>query len=91
MGKLKQSVIDTPLEDQTDPRDTGSYGAEYEAEEQRKADEKEVSLCWAIFELAKAAKFLNENCHSLTVGDLQDISKATQLLQDIPSKVTKPF
>lgn len=91
MGKLKQSVIDTPLEDLTDPRDTGSYGPEYEAEEQRKADEQEVSLGWAVFELSKAAKFLNENCHSLTVGDLQDISKATLKLQEIPSKVAKPF
>ena len=91
MGKLKQSVIDTPLEDQTDPRDTGSYGAEYEAEEQRKADEKEVSLGWAIFDLVKAAKHLNENCRSLTVGDLADITKATEQLQEIPNKVAKPF
>jgi len=26
VGKLKQSLIDTEFEDQTDPRDTGNYG-----------------------------------------------------------------
>ncbi len=91
MGQLKQALIDTDQEDQTDPRDTGSYGPEHEAEEQRKADEAEVSLGWAVFELKKAAKFLNENCHSLTIADLAEIAQATEQLQAIPRKVSEPF
>lgn len=72
--------------DVTDPRDPGVYPGEPTA-----ADEQEIATGWAIFELAKAANFLNENASSLTVGDLRDISKAVHKLQDIPSKVRKPF
>lgn len=54
-------------------------------------DDQDIALGWAIFDLVKAAKALNDNAYSLTVGDLQEISKATLLLQDIPSKIAKPF
>lgn len=86
MGKLKQMLIDTDQEDQTDPRDPGVYPGQEEAEA-----EAEVSLGWAVFDLIKAANYLHEHAYSLTVGDLQDISKATLKLQDIPTKVNKPF
>lgn len=82
MGQLKQSLIDTEQEDQTDPRDTFSPPESHESE---------VATGWAVFELLKAAKHLHDNAFSLDVGDLQDISKATLLLQDIPSKINKPF
>lgn len=73
------------------PRGKGDpdfYG--YPGEDQANI-EQEVSLGWAIFELQKASKFLNENCLHLTTGDLADIAKATEKLQDIPRKLNKPF
>ena len=84
MGKVKQSLIDTDQEDQTDPRDTGVYPGQAEAE-------SEIGLGWAIFDLKKCASTLLDKAGYLTVGDLQDISDAVQKLQNIPSKVRKPF
>lgn len=43
MGKVKQMLIDTVHEDQTDPRDTGNYG-ETTVDEPSEADHAMVEL-----------------------------------------------
>lgn len=88
MSKIKSILprgadITNPLGDAVNPAE--------EAELERRQQKKEIELGWAIFELKKAAKHLYDNCTGLTVGDLQAISKSTLMLQDIPSKIAKPF
>ena len=83
MGKVKQMLIDTPLEDQTDPRDTGDYG-EPEQTEPTQAE-------WAVIELVRASANVINNAQGLTVGDLKDITEVIENLQDLAKHIRKPF
>jgi len=83
MGKLKQSLIDTEFEDQTDPRDTGNYG-EPEQTEPTQAE-------WAVIELVRASANVINNAQGLTVGDLKDITEVIENLQDLAKHIRKPF
>ena len=83
MGKLKQSLIDTEFEDQTDPRDTGNYG-EPEQTEPTKAE-------WAVMELVRSSDEVINNAQDLTVGDLKDITEVIENLQDLAKHIRKPF
>lgn len=78
MGKLKQSLIDTPLEDQTDPRDTGEYG---------QPDEPSASD-WAISELNNAIMTLEKNG---ATGYVSELKEYRQRIQAVIEKTVKPF
>lgn len=78
MGKLKQSLIDTPLEDQTDPRDTGEYG---------QPDEPSASD-WAISELNNAIITLEKNG---ATGYVSELKEYRQRIQAVIEKTVKPF
>lgn len=78
MGKLKQSLIDTPLEDQTDPRDTGEYG---------QPDEPSASD-WAISELNNAIMTLEKNG---ATGYVSELKEYRQRIQAVIEKTLKPF
>lgn len=78
MGKLKQSLIDTPLEDQTDPRDTGEYG---------QPDEPTASD-WAISELNNAIITLEKEG---ATGYVVELKEYRERLQNIIDNAVKPF
>ena len=78
MGKLKQSVIDTPLEDQTDPRDTGDYG---------QPDEPTASD-WAISELNNAIITLEKHG---AIGYVSELKEYRERLQNVINKAVQPF
>ncbi len=78
MGKLKQSVIDTPLEDQTDPRDTGDYG---------QPDEPTASD-WAISELNNAIITLEKEG---ATGYVVELKEYRERLQKVIDKTLQPF
>ena len=78
MGKLKQSVIDTPLEDQTDPRDTGEYGQ----------PDEPTATDWAISELNNAIITLEKNG---AVGYVSELKEYRERLQNVINKAVQPF
>lgn len=80
MGKVKQALIDTPLEDQTDPRDTGNYG-EPEQTEPSASD-------WAISELNNAIITLEKEG---AIGYVVELKEYRERLQKIIDKTLQPF
>ena len=85
MGALKQSLIDTPLEDQTDPRDTGEYG-----EPNTKEDLEELALGFTMVELSNAIKTIEQDPEKFR-SEYDEIDSLTARLQEVIAKLDKPF
>lgn len=79
MGKVKQLVIDTELEDQTDSRDPGVYLGE--------VDEPTPSD-WAISELNNAITTLEK--HGAT-GYVSELKGYRSRIQSVVDKAVQPF
>lgn len=86
MGKLKQSLIDTPLEDQTDPRDPGVYPGEETAE----PTEAELLCGWTMFDLNGLVSRMEQNPNAFT-GEADHIRAYADRLVDVALKIEKPF
>lgn len=84
MGALKQSVIDTEQEDQTDPRDPGVYPGE----ENEKPSDEDLAVGHAMQDLAQAVGILEKYKPYSEYAEIDGLSaRLTQLVADMD----KPF
>lgn len=82
MGKIKQMLIDTDQEDQTDPRDTGNYG---------QSEEEPTITDHAMVELARTVKTLYDHRTELNDYDLREIHCHINTLKTLPKTSEIPF
>lgn len=87
MSKIGQSIIDTPLEDQTDPRDPGA-SPEQEAYEAKKAEEREIGLGHLMHGIDSSISHLEKDNMGANPDELRAYADR---LQDLAAKIEKPF
>lgn len=86
MGAVKQSVIDTIHEDQTDPRDMGNYPGEPD----NANDLEELAVGFVMVELSNAISTIEQNPEKFR-SEYDEIDTLTSRLQEITAKLDKPF
>lgn len=88
MSKIGQSIIDTPLEDQSDPNEPSTYGADHEAYEAKKAEEREIGLGHLMHDIDSSISHLEKDNMGANPDELRAYADR---LQDLAAKIEKPF
>lgn len=86
MGALKQSLIDTEHEDQSDPREPGIYPGEPD----NLNDLEEQATGFVMRDLSNAIATIEQNTEKFR-SEYEEIDNLTARLQEITAKLDMPF